>query len=207
MNNKNKLKTGLILATTMCMLVACGGESVKGDFHTLVEQDRTGNSKSVYWDGKEASLIKDELDSPMITDGRGYGMYSTIDIDEEYRFYYYDNKSDLHVKNDATDNYILESDTQKIIINSIDYDTEKAKLDTSENFKQTGKLKIKDDKLTSFDKYQTYTCIVDNYAGYSIIFKHGITGKSYQVICIGKGNIANIELQAREVINSFSVYF
>ena len=202
---KVRVTVGLISVAIMS-LISCGKVGQTGDLHTLINQDIIGNRKSVYWDGKEASLVKDELDDLTLTDGRGWGIYSKVDILDNYEFSYFDNKNDYKTVSDDPANYILESEDQRIVVKEIDYYTEKEKLDTDENFRQTDKLKLKEDRLKLFEEYQTYTCILDNYAGYTIIFKSELNGKSYNITCVGKGILPNIELQAKEVTNSFRVY-
>ena len=188
------------------LLLGCGSIQYSNDLHTLLEQDREGNKKSVYWDGKEASLIADELDSKFITDGRGWGSYSKVDILNEYEFSYYDNEKPFNIVSDDTTNYILESENQRIIISEIDYNTEKEQLDNNNNFRQTDKLKIREDVVYLFEEYETYSCTVDNYAGYTILIKSKLNNKSYNITCVGIGMLPDIKLQAQEILNSFDVY-
>ena len=205
----------------MLNIWACNIKSDTSNFHELLAQDKEGDRKSIEWNAvtKKATLVKDELDNKSILDGRGYGLYNKVDIDEEYQFTYKDNEKPekkFKVLNNNPSNYILSSANQRIEIQEIDYNTEKDKLTDPKNIEQyqpTDTLYIKEDRVNLFKEYEVFSSIIDipetnkAYAGYTIIFTSELNNKSYKITCTGEGLLPDIQLQTEEIINSFRVYF
>lgn len=65
----------LTLCLTLCFLVLpfaqATAEDALAEIHRLQAMDQPYDGQSIYWDGNKAALVKDELDSKTILDGRG----------------------------------------------------------------------------------------------------------------------------------------
>ena len=106
-------------------------------FYKLVEEDKTGDKKSVYWDGKSASMVEDEFDSLDISDGRGMitGTERT-GIPDVFELNYPNSIENVVLTSDSEEDYHLTADVVDIRIQLVDFHSKQEELKKDSSYKQ-----------------------------------------------------------------------
>lgn len=182
------------------------------NFHNLMAEDKSGDKKSVYWDGSKATFEEDVYDDPNINDGRAVieGTQS-IKIPLVFELVYTNYLKDVVVENDNEENYHIEAKNYDIRVELIDYKEEKEKMASDSNFAQIIEPVLADYQTESFKEYELYSGIVTtsrgDYAGYSLIFDSALDNRAYRVTCSGIGCMNDIRQEAFYIMDHFDVLF
>lgn len=179
------------------------------DFQRCIEADLPFDEHSVFWNGKSASIIKDELDTEK-TAGDRYSYWNTklyVSGDKMWSFYYIDLKDDpetiIH-----DDSFTLLSDTEYIKAQKADFKQECLFLEKSEFMRSFDDEAL--DKIASQSEFQSFryayglkTIENSTYAGYTAVFTSKY-GDSYKIDYYGIGNMENIRTCFKEILTSFN---
>ena len=171
-------------------------------FYKLVEEDKTGDKKSVYWDGKSASMVEDEFDSLDISDGRGMitGTERT-GIPDVFELNYPNSIENVVLTSDSEEDYHLTADVVDIRIQLVDFHSNK-QIDASILSKHQTKY---------FEDYKLYVGLIkteeETYAGYTLLFESNLNNKSYMISVAGIGNLEDIKMNALYIMNHFDVSY
>lgn len=178
------------------------------DLQKCIETDLPYNGQSVFWNGRSASIIEDEIDTEE-TAGDRYSYWNTnlyISGDKMWSFYYIDLKDDPKTII-QDDSFTLFSDSEYIKAQKADYQEECMLLEKSESMTSFDDEAL--DAISSRSEFQSIQCgyglktIEDiTYAGYTAVFttKHG---DSYRVDYYGIGNMDDIKSCFMEILSSF----
>ena len=179
------------------------------DFQKSMEADSPFDGHSVFWNGKSASLIEDELDSEK-TAGDRYSYWNTklyVSGDKMWSFYYIDLKDDPEtiIQNDS---FTLISDKEYIKAQKADYKEECSLLEQSEYM-----ISFDDEALNTIASqsgFQSFRCAYGlktiekvTYAGYTAVITSKY-GDSYKIDYYGIGNMENIKTCFKEILSSFN---
>lgn len=181
-------------------------------FHELWKEDEQGDGKSVYWDGEKAFLIEDPLDSLDITDGRlvveGTEMKTVPGI---FELHYLNKLKNVQVVSEKEDDYHLTAENMDIRVQEVDFSGEKERLDKDSGYRSMETDVLSQHQIKYFKEYGLYMGLADTekgrYAGYTLIFKSELNGKSYKLSVLGIGNMEDIKMHALYVMNHFEVLF
>lgn len=196
----------------MLGLTSCQKEYANETEHifALLEKDKPNNRKSVYWNGVEAALIKDPLDSDNICDGRG-GPYclSETTVENTYSFGYYEeyfHNSEI-ISESASDYHIVTEDMD-YHIEQVDYEDEKKALSEGTNFKEIETWMVGRWMNENAEKYIAYKGIEEfeehlPYVGYVLLVQSKETGNAYKISVTGLGYFENISIIAKQIMSSF----
>lgn len=177
----------------------------------LLEKDKPDNQKSVYWDGVEAKLKKDELDNKDILDGR-WGEFCKVitDVEGVYSFGYYEEcLNNIEIVSETAADYHVIGDGRDIHIEQVDYETEKKGFEENENYKEYNDELIGRRLKNQAKEYKHYIGIEEfdehlPYAGYVLLVQMDKSGNAYKISVTGEGYTEDILILAKEVMGDFS---
>lgn len=181
-------------------------------FYKLVEEDKTGDKKSVYWDGKSASMVEDEFDSLDISDGRG-GITGTerTGIPDVFELYYPDSIENVVLTSDSEEDYHLTTDVVDIRIQLVDFHSKQEELKEDSSYKEIDGGILSKHQTKYFENYKLYVGLIktgeETYAGYTLLFQSNLNDKSYMISVAGIGNLEDIKINALYIMNHFDVSY
>lgn len=187
-------------------------DNVTATFFSLVEADQQGDEKSVYWDGKKASVIDDEFDSAQIDDGRTLGEgYETAGVPDMFSFQYPNDMKLAEIKSESAEEYCLEAENLEILVRQIDFEKETEAMKNNTNYQMIATEFFPEYVTKYFEQYQLYIGFTDTqnarYAGYTLLFQSNLADRSYQITVAGIGNMEEIRLRALYIMDHFEVLF
>ena len=181
-------------------------------FYKLVEEDKTGDKKSVYWDGKSASMVEDEFDSLDISDGRGMitGTERT-GIPDVFELNYPNSIENVVLTSDSEEDYHLTADVVDIRIQLVDFHSKQEELKKDSSYKQIDASILSKHQTKYFEDYKLYVGLIkteeETYAGYTLLFESNLNNKSYMISVAGIGNLEDIKMNALYIMNHFDVSY
>lgn len=180
--------------------------------NVLIDEEKDGDGKSVYWNGKEAIVKDDPYDVKDIDDGRfTIQGRKIVSIPQVFQFEYPDFLQNVAVEKDSEEYYYIASQNFDICIELIDYEDREEVLDSNLNYKIVEDEILSKDQIKYFKRYKLYRGVVDtndkNYAGFILIFESELADRAYQISCSGIGYIKDIQKNAIDIMNHFDVLF
>ena len=178
----------------------------------LISEDKNGDGKSVYWDGKSASFEDDEFDSTEINDGRnsvsGEKVYTA---DELIECRYPDEFEMKEISEQARDECHLISGDDEIFFRQINYDKAVVEYDNDVDYIELDKSQLSEHQTKYFTSYKLYFGTKEfdgvDKAGYVLIFDSNLDDRDYVIECFGLGNMDVLKEKAFYVMNRFEVLF
>lgn len=181
-------------------------------FFKLMDEDKVGDKKSVYWDGNAATMVDDEFDDPDIVDFpmliKGSKNYR---VDKLIECIYPETFELVDIDSDQLDkcHFIDEEHELEIFIQQIDYGHEVKSCDSNLDYKKTDKSILADYQTCYFKKYKLYIGIKEineiKKAGYVLLFESDLADRSYMIEVYGLGDMEVIKENALFVMNGFHV--
>lgn len=229
--NKKKINHRTILILSLLFLVGCRpkkeivqeqwgnkiekeektamAENNIEEFHKFMEEDKSGDKKSVLWDGTRASIIDDILDDKEIEDGRG-GIYVNKMLHPEETWMAEiilpTEESETELISDTQQDYFIKGQEFQLRIEKVDFDTACQELQNEKTHKKIERALINEKTRNRFKRICLYRGMIDSkaarLAGYTFIVE-GYTGSSYALQYYGTGNMAEVAVYASQLFNHF----
>lgn len=180
-------------------------------FQKLMDQDKTGDKKSVEWDGTEAHEIEDRLDDSEILDGRGgYDPYTKVEKAEWSVKVDQMDEGGYTVTADGEEHYRLEGDDWYLEIRKSSFEDSVRNLNEDAGMKDVTENDLSHHIADLNSKTALYRGLKEEkgkvLAGYVLVledyFEH-----SYQVSYFGTGNMGDVKAKAMRLFSGFETDF
>lgn len=188
------------------------GQQQIEEFFDLMEQSKSGDEKSVYWDGASAKEVADEQDSADVQDGRwNIEKCETITVEDMFEFVYPGDIDEVTLRSEMPEDYHMSAPDLDIHIQQVEYEEA---IQAAE--KRTSLRKIEGEELSQnqtkyFKDYALYLSVTDTgdeiYAGYQLFFESNLADRAYSISVTGLGNIEELKITALYIMNHFDVLF
>lgn len=178
---------------------------------SLINEDKKGDKKSVYWDGTSAKIRENNDDANDRDDGKYIEAIKPYKAEDLIAFNYPMGLEQVDIIDDQPDICHFTGKNVDIFICPIDYEEESERLDESVNYSVLESMGIREDTLYFFKDYKTYVGIKklneSEEAGFALLFINDseIANRSYKVEVYGMGNMDYVKEVALTVMNSFRV--
>lgn len=180
--------------------------------NVLINEEKDGDGKSVYWDGEKAVVKDDPYDVKDIDDGRfTIEGKQTVSIPQVFQFEYPDSLQNAVVEKNSEEFYHITAQDFDICIELIDYDDRKKILNENRSYEIVEGEILSKSQTKYFKRYELYRGVVDtnekDYAGFVLILESELADRSYQISCSGIGYIRDIQKNSIYIMNHFDVLF
>lgn len=180
--------------------------------YSFLIENKKGDGKSVFWDGKEAVLKEDNLDFDNIVDGRsvseGPEKYT---VDKLIECTYPVGFELVEIDEARPDCCRLTKGKNEIIVSRVDYEEEINQIDEDQRYIEIDFMGIQENRIKYFKNFKTYIGICElsgeEKAGYILVFESKLADRSYKIEVYGIGNMSELKSEALEVMNGFDVLF
>lgn len=217
---KNKHFITLLIGILIVLsLTSCAPKTPEDPLDHLVrllEKDKYGDKKTVYWDGEKSYVEKDPEDDPDIV----YSSEEKLDqykAGQLYSFEYpygwipadpdKEHPDICHLFDPDNNNTVHEA-----FVSPVNYEEAVTRMNSDPNYRAIEDFPIADFQAKYFEKYQAYIGLKDfedvKKVGYVLIFKSNLKeDTAYRIECYGLGEVLSCRRDLKIMIDHFDVKF
>ncbi len=181
-----------------------------------LEKDKSGDKKTVYWDGEKAYIEDDPEDDPDIVYSYEE-LHDQYNADKLYEFEYphgwviadtdEEDPGYCHLYDPDNENTVHEA-----FVSPVNYEDAIDMMNSDPDYRATDDFRIADFQVKYLEEYQAYIGLKDfdgvKKVGFVLIFKSSLKeDTAYRVECYGLGEVLSVRRDLKIMIDHFDVTF